>query len=76
MNEIVNDDETLNNELLADVHEQTAPTAQSNSKQNQNISNLPVFSFEKNGPCDDILAQHLKLQVYNTFYCSNLNTQS
>ena len=73
MNEIVNEDETLNNELLADISKQTSSSAQCNSKQ-QNISNLPVFSFEKNSLCDDILSQYLKLQVYNKFYRGNLKT--
>lgn len=59
MNELPNDefdDETL------DTQETTEKSGKHKKKLANHIANLPVFSFKENSTCDDLLAQHLKLQ--------------
>ena len=68
MNELPNDefdDETL------DTQETTEKSGKHKKKLANHIANLPVFSFKENSTCDDLLAQHLKLQVINKIVIQN-----
>lgn len=63
MNDVQGDD-LFENEIQKEESE--SPREEYNSQRDsksQSISELPVFSFDENTTCDDLLSQHLNLQV-------------
>jgi hypothetical protein len=59
MNDLSNDEYT-ESEIISKENEEEESL---NNLKNSQISNFAGFSLNPNDSCDDILAQHLKLQV-------------
>jgi hypothetical protein len=69
MNEVVNDDSNDNEiesdeEHIIEKSNDEKSTKNKALKQNSQISNFSGFSFNENDTCDEILSQHLLLQVF------------